>query len=382
MAASHIRPAGDLGKFRGGSGFPVAYQGEKCGELPFFKVSDMNSPGNELFMSRANNYISESRRKRLGAVRVSARAIIFAKVGAAVFLERKRILTQDSCIDNNMAAFIVDEGQLDVRFAHYLLVAFRMSDLVAVGALPSLNGGQLRSMPLLVPSDLSEQRRVVHALAAADDLIDGLERLIAKKQAIKLGMMQELLTGRTRLEGFTGPWALRPLGDLLAYEQPSRYLVASTNYTTSGTPVLTAGKTFILGHTQERNGIFEAVPVIIFDDFTTASKYVEFSFKAKSSAMKMLSACPGINVRFIFERMQLIDFVAVDHKRRWIAEYSRIQVAVPPLDEQDAVAAVIQDAGREIEALNQRLIKTRAIKQGMMQQLLTGRVRLPVEADV
>jgi len=378
-AGSQVLTAGELGTFRGGSGFPLRYQGKKSGELPFFKVSDMNSEGNELFMTRANNYVSEARRKALGAVRMPKRAIVFAKVGAAVFQERKRILAQDSCIDNNMAAFIVDESKLDVRFAYYLLTAFRMSDLVAVGALPSLNGGQLRSIPLLVPNDLAEQRRIAAALADADELIAELERMIAKKQAIKQGMMQELLTGRTRLPGYAAEWREVALGDLLAYEQPGRYLVRSTDYATAGTPVLTAGKTFVLGYTQERDGIYQATPVIIFDDFTTDSKYVDFPFKAKSSAMKMLTARPGVNLRFVFERMQLINFVAVDHKRRWIAEYSKIPLATPESDEQDAIAGVIEDADRELTLLRARLTKARAIKQGMMQQLLTGRVRLPVE---
>lgn len=378
---SRILSAGDLGTFRGGNGFPVKYQGKKSGDLPFFKVSDMNSAGNELFMSRANNYISESRRKSLGAVRLPAGAIVFAKVGAAVFQERKRILAQDSCIDNNMSAFIVDENLIDVRFAHYLLTAFKMSDLVSVGALPSLNGGQLRSIPLLVPVELSEQRRIVEALKSADDLIGTLERLIAKKQAIKQGMMQQLLTGRTRLPGFNAAWRSRPLGELLSYEQPNRYLVSSADYTRAGTPVLTAGKTFVLGRTTERRGIFEDVPVIIFDDFTTASKYVDFPFKAKSSAMKMLSARVGGNLRYIFERMQLIDFAAVDHKRRWIAEFSKIEINVPNKDEQDAVAVVLEDFDAEIDLLKHRLVQARAIKTGMMQQLLTGRVRLPAEAS-
>lgn len=378
---SRILSAGDLGTFRGGNGFPVKYQGKKSGDLPFFKVSDMNSAGNELFMSRANNYISESRRKSLGAVRLPSGAIVFAKVGAAVFQERKRILAQDSCIDNNMSAFIVDENLIDVRFAHYLLTAFKMSDLVSVGALPSLNGGQLRSIPLLVPVELSEQRRIVEALKSADDLIGTLERLIAKKQAIKQGMMQQLLTGRTRLPGFNAAWRSRPLGELLSYEQPNRYLVSSADYTRAGTPVLTAGKTFVLGRTTERRGIFEDVPVIIFDDFTTASKYVDFPFKAKSSAMKMLSARVGGNLRYIFERMQLIDFAAVDHKRRWIAEFSKIEINVPNKDEQDAVAVVLEDFDAEIDLLKHRLVQARAIKTGMMQQLLTGRVRLPAEAS-
>ncbi|KRC92590.1 hypothetical protein ASE25_04490 [Terrabacter sp. Root85] len=279
-----------------------------------------------------------------------------------------------------MAAFIVDERQLDVRFAHHLLTAFTMSDLVAVGALPSLNGGQLRSIPMLVPTELSDQRRIAAALTDADDLIDTLDALIDKKQAIRQGMMQQLLTGRTRLPGHTAEWQSRRLGELLAYEQPGRYLVSSTDYNGTGTPVLTAGKTFLLGHTAERHGIFRNLPVIIFDDFTTASKFVDFPFKAKSSAMKMLSARPGVNLRYIFERMQLIDFAAVDHKRRWIAEFSKIEVRVPEQDEQDEIAAVLVAAESEVAGLEKRVMKARAIKTGMMQQLLAGRSPLPVEA--
>lgn len=227
---------------------------------------------------------------------------------------------------------------------------------------------------------VADQRRMVDAMTDADDLIASLERLIEKKQAIKQGMMQQLLTGRVRLSGFTAAWRTCVLGDLLAYEQPTRYLVSSTDYADTGTPVLTAGKTFVLGYTSEREGIFNQLPTIIFDDFTTASKYVDFAFKAKSSAMKMLSAQPGVNLRYMYERMQLIDFVAVDHKRRWIAEYSKIEVDVPDKEEQDAIATVLDDADREIDILARRLAKARAIRTGMMQQLLTGRVRLPVEA--
>lgn len=222
------------------------------------------------------------------------------------------------------------------------------------------------------------QREIVEALGDADDLIAALERMIAKKQGIKQGMMQQLLTGKTRLPGFAGDWQKRNLGDLLAYEQPGRYLVTSTDYTTTGTPVLTAGKTFLLGHSPDRHGVYGDVPVIIFDDFTTASKYVDFPFKAKSSAMKMLSAHPGVILRYIYERMQLIDFVAVDHKRRWIAEYSKIEVGVPEEAEQRAIAEVLGDADREIAVLSERLTKARAVKQAMMQELLTGRTRLPV----
>ena len=191
--------AGDIGTFKGGSGFPLLFQGSETGKFPFFKVSDMNIDGNELFMNRANNYVSESQRKSIAALVMPPGAIVFAKVGAAVFLERKRILTVPSCIDNNMAAFMLDSSRADVRFIHFGLSSFRMSSLVATGALPSLNGKQLRSIPIALPDQLSEQRAIAGALADADVEIDALQRRTTKARDIKQGMMQELLSGRTRL---------------------------------------------------------------------------------------------------------------------------------------------------------------------------------------
>lgn len=252
------------------------------------------------------------------------------------------------------------------------------ADFVTQTSIAHLPREKLLQMPLPVPSE-PEQRKIGDTLQDIDNLISTFELLVAKKQAIKQGLMQQLLTGRTRLPGFSGDWKKRRLGDVLEYEQPGRYLVSSTDYATTGTPVLTAGKTFLLGYTPEQHGVYDNVPVIIFDDFTTASKYVDFPFKAKSSAMKILSARPGVNLRYIYERMQLINFIAVDHKRRWIAEYSKIEIGVPTDPEQHAIAEVLGDADREIALLRGRLAKSRAIKNGMMQQLLTGRSRLPEE---
>jgi type I restriction enzyme S subunit len=191
--------AGDVGAFKGGSGFPVKYQGLTAGDYPFFKVSDMNSDSNALFMRNANHYITEAQRKQIGSGIVPKNAIVFAKVGAAIFLERKRILSQASCIDNNMAALIPDRSKADVRFIHYLLTNFAMSSLVATTALPSLNGTQLRSIPLSMPTDLNEQRAIVSALTACDNEDAVLRMRLVKAHAVKQGMMQQLLTGRTRL---------------------------------------------------------------------------------------------------------------------------------------------------------------------------------------
>lgn len=181
------------------------------------------------------------------------------------------------------------------------------------------------------------------------------------------------------MKASTQTWRTWRLGDLLKYEQPGRYLVRSTDYSERGKyPVLTAGKTFVLGYTNESDGAYTDHPVIIFDDFTTASKYVDFDFKVKSSAMKMLTARAGeADLRFVYERMQLIKYPISDHKRRWIAEFSKLEIEAPELVEQTAIAEVANDLADHVAALERLIAKKQAIKQGMMQQLLTGRTRLP-----
>ncbi len=183
-----------------------------------------------------------------------------------------------------------------------------------------------------------------------------------------------LLTGDARLPGFSEPWKKMPLSALLSYEQPGRYLVTTTRQLESGrTPVLTAGKTFILGYTNDPHGICTTHPLIIFDDFTTATQFVDFDFKAKSSAMKLLRARPGVSdVRFMFERMQLIEFVLGDHKRHWISQYSKIEVTVPPLDEQIAIAKALAQFDELTEALELRRAKLLDLKRASAQRVVHG----------
>ena len=130
------------------------------------------------------------------------------------------------------------------------------------------------------------------------------------------------------------------LGEILEYEQPNMYIVKNTNYNKKfDTPVLTAGQSFILGYTNEKENIFKAKenPVIIFDDFTTASKYVDFDFKVKSSAMKILKSREGINIKYVYYAMQNIKFDNQLHKRYWISEYSKIKLLIPDIKIQEKI---------------------------------------------
>ncbi len=147
-------------------------------------------------------------------------------------------------------------------------------------------------------------------------------------------------------------WVEYTLGDLLSYEQPTPYIVESTDYNDNyKTPVLTAGKSFVIGYTDEKNGIYDRLPVIIFDDFTTSAQYVNFPFKVKSSAMKILTANIDLVIpKFIFYRMQIIKFDHSTHKRYWIQQYSKIKVKIPSIQEQKSIVARIEELFSQLDS--------------------------------
>ena len=136
------------------------------------------------------------------------------------------------------------------------------------------------------------------------------------------------------------------LDDVLKYEQPTNYIVESINYHNSfPIPVLTAGKSFILGYTDETHGVYNDVPVIIFDDFTTAFHFVDFPFKVKSSAMKILKPVKEkADLKYLFYKMKTISLDTDLHKRYWISKYSQLQIPLPPIPTQQKIAAILDAA--------------------------------------
>lgn len=232
-----------------------------------------------------------------------------------------------------------------------------------------------------------EQEKIAQILSTWDQAISAAEKLLKNSQQQKKALMQQLLTGKKRLLDengvkFSDEWQRIELGLLLDYQQPTPYLVESTAYSDSyETPVLTAGKTFILGYTNESSGIYQdQLPVIIFDDFTTDSKYVNFPFKAKSSAMKILTAKKGVSIKFVFEAMQMLQFTVGGHQRHWISIFSNLVIPLPNKKEQQQIAEVLSLADQEIETLQKKLDCLQQEKKALMQQLLTGKKRVKVAA--
>ena len=137
-------------------------------------------------------------------------------------------------------------------------------------------------------------------------------------------------------------WTICRLEQITDYEQPTDYIVKSTDYDTSySTPVLTAGKSFIIGYTNETTGIYSNLPCIIFDDFTTDSKLVDFPFKVKSSAMKILKVNQNIEIDYVAIFMSITKLISDTHKRYWISEYSKLEIPIPPKKEQKRIVSAV-----------------------------------------
>lgn len=233
-------------------------------------------------------------------------------------------------------------------------------------------GAQRRPRPDL-PNDLFDKGGALDVLRAHKNSIetDSKNNLIKENSLFAWVVKKEKIaeSGDYRLSGDfyqedgkkkNQKWPMVELGEVFDYEQPTKYIVDSVNYSDEySTPVLTAGKTFILGYTNETEGIFKSdLPVIIFDDFTTAIKFVDFPFKVKSSAMKILRADKTkADIKFLFYSMQKISFPVSEHKRYWISEYSKIKIPLPPLNIQKQILKEIEGKQAIIENAKELISK-------------------------
>jgi len=236
--------------------------------------------------------------------------------------------------------------------------------------------GTLSEVPIHLPSP-PEQQKIATFLTAIDRRIQLLQQKKAKLEAYKKGLMQGLFSGGMRFRDEKGgafpAWEEKKLGEVLTYEQPGDYLVSTVEYNDKyKIPVLTAGKTFILGYTNETEGVFkERLPTIIFDDFTTAFKYVDFPFKAKSSAMKMLVPTnEKVNLKFVFEAMKRIQFPLSEHKRYWISEYQHEKIPYPAdLKEQQKIATFLTAIDKSIATVATQIEHSSSYKKGLLQKM-------------
>ena len=202
---------------------------------------------------------------------------------------------------------------------------------------------------------LEEQRKITEMLSLLDLRIAIQNKVIEKYESLIKALRHHLFSTLESVKEV-------PVADLLSYEQPTKYIVSDTEYSnnTDLTPVLTANKAFTLGYTDEVEGIYDKGPCIILDDFTLDFKIVEFPFKVKSSAIKILSAKTTVSLRYIFEYMKFLDLNTEEHKRHYIAEIEPMSIELPEEDTIKSIAFLfdLMDKRRKGLERDQQLLKS------------------------
>ena len=275
------------------------------------------------------------------------------------------------------------EDFLDIDFILYLFLTKKGKNLLGLaspggaGRNKTLGKTEFDKLKVTIPI-LLEQQKIAEFLTSVDELITKLQEKKSLLEKYKTGVMQKIFSQEIRFTDDNGnqynDWEEEELGELLDYEQPTKYIVSSTEYSNDyETPVLTAGKSFILGYTNEKYGIYNCeTPVIIFDDFTTANKFVDFPFKVKSSAMKILIAKSGVNIKYVYEAMQQIDYVIGGHERHWISKYSKLKINIPHTEEQQKIASFLSAIDAKITAVAGQIEQAQAYKKGLLQPAIPG----------
>ena len=202
---------------------------------------------------------------------------------------------------------------------------------------------------------MQEQKKIGDFLYLLDQRIAIQNKVIEKYESLIKALRHHLFSTLESVKEV-------PVADLLSYEQPTKYIVSDTEYSnnTDLTPVLTANKAFILGYTDEVEGIYDKGPCIILDDFTLDFKIVEFPFKVKSSAIKILSAKTTVSLRYIFEYLKFLDLNTEEHKRHYIAEIEPMSIELPEEDTIKSIAFLfdLMDKRRKGLERDQQLLKS------------------------
>ena len=269
---------------------------------------------------------------------------------------------------NEMWAYHSQNPNINIKFIYYFLKQNEpyFQKIGSKMQMPQIATPDTDKFKIPIPP-LSVQSQIVQILDTFTELNDQLTAELSMRQK-QYQYYRDLLLSEHELAKVGFEW--KSLEEVANYEQPTKYLVKSKDYDDDfKTPVLTAGKTFVLGYTNETNGIYQASknPVIIFDDFTTANKWVDFDFKAKSSAMKMISSVDENQflLKYIYYWLNTLPsgLVDGDHKRQWISNFANKKIPIPPLSVQSQIVAILDTFDTLTQSISEGLPKEIKLRQ-------------------
>lgn len=378
----------DLAAIAGGSGFPEIYQGNPTGDHPFIKVSDLNLPGNEKHVRTANNWISEDVRKKLKAKLQPTGAIVFAKVGGALLTNKRRILTRPTVIDNNMMSLAATAA--DPGFLYQVMLSIDLGRYRQEGAVPSINGTRVGEIALDTPP-LPEQRKIADILSTWDESLETLDALIVAKDSQKQALMQQLLTGKTRVKGAKGKWISAKLGDLFDERVERDRIDLPLLSITADRGVVPRDELAKRDTSSEdKSKYLRIAPGDI--GYNTMRMWQGVSALSTlegivSPAYTICRPTDRIDGKFAAHFFKFPHTIHLFH--RWsqglvddtlnlkFPSFSVIEVVVPEsIAEQQQIAAILDTADQELTLLRTQRQALDQQKRGLMQRLLTGKIRV------
>lgn len=329
--------------------------------------------------------------------RFSAGDVLFGRLRS--YLRKFWYADRDGICTTEIWPLMVDPAQADGGFLYFIVQSDRFIEAASISYgthMPRTDWEVIQNFEIHLPP-VQEQRTIAEALSDVDGLLGALEALIAKKQAIKQAAMQQLLTGRTRLPGFSGEWEFATLGEVADIRNGATPSTRSAAYWDGSIPwctptdiTSTPGKYLFA---TDRNitaeglsscgaSLLPAGALLLCSRATIGEIRIAALSMCTNQGFKSLVCKDNMFNEFLY-------YLIMTLKQRLIEQangstfleigksaLARIEVRLPPYDEQAAIGAVLSDMDAEIAALERRRDKTRAVKRGMMEQLLTGRVRL------
>ena len=346
-------------------------QTSESGDIPFYKIGTFGGQA-DAFISEElfAEYRSKYPYPKEGDILISASG----SIGRTVEFTGGNEYFQDSNI-----VWLSHDDRLDNTFLKYFYSVVKWAGIEG-STIKRLYNDNISHTVISMPS-VAEQKKIGAFFKELDHLITLHQRKLDRLKNIKKSMLDKMfpkdgeVVPEIRFKGFTDAWEQRKLGDVFKYEQPQTYIVENTEYDDKNKiPVLTAGQSFILGYTDEHFGIKEANernPVIIFDDFTTSSHYVDFPFKVKSSAIKLLTlSTTKDNVYCAYNVLKNISYLPVSHERHWISTFTKFDILLPKsVDEQELIGEYFKLLDNLITLHQRKLDKLKNIKKFMLDNM-------------
>ena len=383
-----LNTVADVGQ---GYTFKREYQGQSVGRWNYFKVADIGLKNTGIYLSSAINKVDDSLIKQMGCKPFSAGSIVFPRVGAALLNNNKRILLQDSIVDDNVLVLTVkDVFTCNNIFLYYLLSRLRLEDWCNSGLVPVINSKTVLKQTVNLPP-IEEQQKIAAILTTQDKVIELKEKRFDEKQRQKKYLMQQLLTGKKRLPGFNGAWKVDRLGKLFLERKETNYEGLQMLAITGAQGIIPRKELDLKDNSSEDKSKYLRVCVGDIGYNTMRmwqgiSAYSDYE-GIVSPAYTILKPSSSINAKYfayLFKTPEIIFLFyrfsqgLVDDTRNLKYEnFKKIKVCYPPdTKEQTAIAEVLSAADREIGLLRQDIEQEKQKKKALVQLLLTGIVRV------